>query len=66
MRKINTVGIRQANKVMLMAGTAYNVKKYLKFVVKKAKSKAEEVKTALASIFDQITAREIRFEALIF
>lgn len=29
--KINTRGIHQANKVMLMAGVAYNLKKYLKF-----------------------------------
>ncbi|MDX2360160.1 MAG: IS1182 family transposase [Crocinitomicaceae bacterium] len=66
MRKVNTIGIKQANKVMLMAGAAYNLKKYLKFVGKTAKSKAEEVKSALASIFDQITAREIRFEPLIY
>ncbi len=32
MRKVNTIGLEQANKVMLMAGSAYNLKKYLKFV----------------------------------
>jgi len=31
MRKMNTIGIRQANKNMLMAAVAYNIKKYLKF-----------------------------------
>lgn len=31
MRKVNTRGIHQANKVMLMAAMAYNLKKYLKF-----------------------------------
>jgi transposase len=31
MRKMNTIGIRQANKNMLMAAVAYNVKKYLNF-----------------------------------
>tara|TARA_B100000683_G_scaffold146229_1_gene141729 strand:- start:8 stop:1561 length:1554 start_codon:yes stop_codon:yes gene_type:complete len=31
MRKINTIGIQQANKVMMMAAMAYNLKKYLKF-----------------------------------
>ncbi len=31
MRKMNTIGIRQANKNMLMAAVAYNLKKYLKF-----------------------------------
>ncbi len=38
LRKINTIGIRQANKVMHMAAMAYNIKKYLKFITKKAKS----------------------------
>ena len=31
LRKINTIGIREAHKVMLMAAVAYNIKKYLKF-----------------------------------
>ena len=31
MRKVNTKGIKQANKVMLMAATAYNLKKLLKY-----------------------------------
>ncbi len=38
LRKINTIGIKQANKVMHMAAIAYNIKKYLKFITKKAKS----------------------------
>jgi hypothetical protein len=29
--KINTIGLKQANKVMIMAGIAYNLKKYLKY-----------------------------------
>ena len=66
MRKVNTIGIKQANKVMLMAGTAYNLKKYLKFVQKKTISKAEELNAALTSIFDQITAIEIRFKLVYF
>ena len=41
MRKVNTIGIKQANKVMLMAGTAYNVKKYLKFTTKTVQSIAK-------------------------
>lgn len=38
MRKVNTRGIEQANKVMHLAAIAYNLKKYLKFSEKKAKS----------------------------
>ncbi|WP_299251681.1 hypothetical protein [uncultured Aquimarina sp.] len=30
LRKVNTLGIRNANKCMLMAAIAYNLKKYLK------------------------------------
>jgi len=47
MRKINTIGIQQANKVMHLSAMAYNLKKYLKFVTKNVKSKAE----ALAFLF---------------
>ncbi|RUT73426.1 transposase [Ancylomarina longa] len=35
LRKINTIGIRQANKVIHMSACAYNLKKLLKFVSKK-------------------------------
>jgi transposase len=37
LRKINTKGIDQANKVMHLAAVAYNIKKYLKFTQKPAK-----------------------------
>ena len=47
MRKINTIGTQQANKVMHLSAMAYNLKKYLKFVTKRAKSKAK----ALAFLF---------------
>lgn len=38
MRKINTIGLKQANKCMHMSAIAYNIKKYLKFVQKRSKS----------------------------
>ncbi|NRA12088.1 MAG: transposase [Crocinitomicaceae bacterium] len=41
MRKVNTIGIHQANKAMLMVGAAYNLKKYLKFLEKKVASTVE-------------------------
>ena len=40
LRKINTIGIQQANKVMHLSAIAYNLKKYLKFINKKVKSGA--------------------------
>jgi len=38
MGKINTIGIKQANKVMHLSAIAYNLKKYLKLIVKRSKS----------------------------
>jgi hypothetical protein len=43
LRKINTIGLEQANKCMTMAAIAYNLKKYLKFTQKLAKSKAKSL-----------------------
>jgi hypothetical protein len=41
MRKMNTIGIRQANKNMLMAAVVYNLKKYLNFDRKIIKNAAK-------------------------
>ncbi|WP_234999711.1 transposase [Maribacter arcticus] len=38
MRKINTIGLEQANKVMHLSAMAYNLKKYLKFEQKRSNS----------------------------
>ena len=38
LRKINTISIKQANRVMYLYAMAYNLKKYLKFTHKKVKS----------------------------
>jgi len=43
MRKMNTIGIRQANKNMLLAAVAYNLKKYLKFDKKLVARMAKQV-----------------------
>jgi hypothetical protein len=43
LRKINTLGIKQANKVMHMSAIAYNLKKYLKFITRTVKSDAKAV-----------------------
>lgn len=43
LRKINTIGIGQANKVMHLSAMAYNLKKYLKFIGKTVKSDAKGV-----------------------
>lgn len=40
LRKVNTVGIKQANKCMQLSAIAYNLKKYLKFIERHTKSGA--------------------------
>ncbi len=41
LRKINTIGLGQANKVMHLSAIPYNLKKYLKFVQKPSKTERE-------------------------
>lgn len=54
MRKVNTIGIQQANKVMLMAGMAYNLKKYLKFTPKTVQSMAKSARAFCSQLFELI------------
>ena len=41
MKRVNTRGMKNANKHVLMAALAYNLKKYLKFISRKPKSNAQ-------------------------
>lgn len=43
MKKVNSRGIKQANKHVLMAAMTYNLKKYMRFSVKKPTIKAQAV-----------------------
>ncbi|MFC5196624.1 IS1182 family transposase, partial [Bizionia hallyeonensis] len=47
---INTIGIKQANKVMHLAAMAYNLKKYLKFTQKMSKTKAKALGLVISKI----------------
>ena len=51
MRKVNTRGISNANKVMLTAAMAYNLKKYLKFTKKHAETIAQSAEKHLLDVF---------------
>ena len=55
MRKVNTIGIKQANKVMLMAAMAYNLKKYLKFSAKIVQTVAISATTFCFHIIEHIS-----------
>ena len=54
MRKINTRDIESANKVMLMAAMAYNLKKYMKYVPIKTEASAKCLKRHAFLVFNLI------------
>ena len=47
MKRVNTRGIKNANKHVLMASLTYNLKKYLRFVVKKTTQHVQQIQLAL-------------------
>jgi len=55
LRKVNTKGIKNANKQMLMAATAYNLKKLLKFSKTPPKSVAQSKKAGNPLAFVRMT-----------
>ncbi|WP_262497625.1 transposase [Maribacter sp. 4G9] len=69
LRKINTIGLAQANKVMHLSAIAYNIKKYLKFEQKRSKSGAGKltltalVKRTVQSLFGpSVKLRKLTFQ----
>ena len=57
MRKVNVRGLAGANKVMLMAATAYNIKKLLKFKTNFAKSQAKALVLSFLKIKTSIKVK---------
>lgn len=55
MRKVNTRGIKLANKCMILAGMAYNLKKLLKFQVNRVYGVSKTAKNSLVHHFKSIT-----------
>jgi transposase len=51
LRRVNTRGIRQANKCMLMAAVAYNLKKLLKFTTPKVQADVKALQKTLQDLF---------------
>jgi len=56
MRKVNTIGINQANKVMHMAAIAYNIKKLLNFINKTANTQTKSIANFFYRCLDAIFA----------
>lgn len=54
MRKVNTRGISNANKGMLMAAMAYNLKKYLRFTQNHVETITQSAEKHLIALFAQI------------
>ena len=51
MRRVNTRGIEQANKCMLMAAIAYNLKKLLKFTTRKVQTNVQVMQVNQQALF---------------
>jgi transposase len=51
MRRVNTRGLEQANKCMLMAAIAYNLKKLLKFTTRKVQTQVQALQVTLQGLF---------------
>ena len=68
MRKINTIGIKQANKVMHLSAIAYNLKKYLKYEQKRSKSGAGKLafRVFVKSIVRDLFSALLRHRKLTF
>jgi hypothetical protein len=68
LRKINTIGIKQANKVMHLSAIAYNLKKYLKFEQKHSKSGAGQLafKVFVKSVVQDLFSALPRHQKLTF
>ena len=66
LRKINTIGIEQANKVMQMAATAYNLKKLLKFTKNNIQTMTMEAMGFFFRFFDPARAIPVRYNTVKF
>lgn len=57
LKRINTKGIKQANKCMLMAAIAYNLKKLLKYKFRPTQETQEQLTNCLNNAFDTLFGR---------
>jgi transposase len=57
LKQINTKGIEQANKCMLMAATAYNLKKLLKYMFNPIKAVQKQIVNGINDTFNSILSR---------
>lgn len=65
MRRINTRGIQQANKCMLMSAIAYNLKKLLKCTTRKVQTGIKVLQKTLQGFFTDLTGSINRFNLIL-
>jgi len=66
MYKVNTRGIKQANKCMLMAGSVFNLKKLLKYSTRKTQEGKRALKKLFSSFLDVLEGIYLRNKTLFF
>ena len=64
LRKINTIGIQQANKVIHLCAIAYNLKKYLKFITTSVKSDAKAMRRMFLVLKHLLKPHIVKLEGL--
>jgi len=65
MRRVNTGGIHQANKCMLMAAVVYNLKKLMKWTSKKVQTDVKAMQENLRAVFlCQISILSLKYLSL--
>ena len=64
LRRVNTRGIRQANKCMLMAAVAYNLKKLMKFTTPKAQADINALQKRMKDSFSDLITSIKRYRFL--
>jgi len=65
MRKVNTKGIKQANKCMMMTAVAYNLKKMMKWTNRKIETCAAAIKKVTEkSVLKQMIGATLQIDAL--
>ena len=66
MGKVNTLGLKQANKCMHLSAIAYNLKKYLKFIKNSPQSIAGAIGAIQRSVIRQMRLHIIGFKQPLF
>ena len=62
MKRVNTRGIRQANKHILMAALTYNLHKYIRFITRERKTAVQSMQLATKSVKNSVKTMFFEFK----